>query len=241
MDKRSLERARKLGKPHALRRDAASNWFRIYNVSASETEVFIYDEIGFYGVSADDFVHALRDVTTPGIRLRINSPGGDVFDGIAIYNALRTHPSSVTSIVDGVAASAASFIAMAGDEVHMHRNSQLMIHDAHGLCIGNAADMQEMQQLLDLASNNIADIYEQKTGTPADEWRDVMRDEKWYSAEDAVAAGLADSVLDKDGKPVRPEPDTDEEDEELDEDELPDDLDVAALLREAFNQKEAAS
>jgi ATP-dependent Clp endopeptidase proteolytic subunit ClpP len=239
MDRQSLSRARELSRPRALRRDTASNWYRIYNVSASETEIFIYDEIGFFGVSADDFVQSLRDVTTPAIRLRINSPGGDVFDGIAIYNAIRTHPASVTSVVDGLAASAASFIAVAGDEVQMHRNSQLMIHDAHGIAIGNAAVMQEMRDLLDMASDNIADIYEQKTGTPAAEWRETMREDKWYSAEDAVAAGLADVVLDKDGKPVVA-PDTEEEDEDTDEEELPDDIDVAALLREAFSQKEAA-
>lgn len=187
-------------KAHAARVQRASDrqeFFRFSN-SASSSEAFldIYDEIGFWGVSARDFTDSLRSVSAPSLTVHINSPGGDVFDGIAILNALRSHPATVHVVVDGLAASAASFIAMAGDTVTMMPNSNLMIHDASGVCMGNQADMASMADLLDKMSDNIASIYAARTGTPRDQWRDVMRGEQWYSADEAVTAGLADRVAD---------------------------------------------
>lgn len=134
--------------------------------------------------------------------MHINSPGGNVFDGLAILNVLRAHKGGVTTIVDGLAASAASFIAQAGSTRIMARNSQMMIHDAMTLCAGNATDMRETADLLDKASDNLADVYASRSGrgTVAD-WRAEMRKEVWYSAEEAVAAGLADEVLSAAAKP----------------------------------------
>lgn len=127
--------------------------------------------------------------------MHINSPGGDVFDGIAILNALRAHKGPVTTIVDGLAASAASFIAQAGATRIMMRNSEMMIHDASGLCIGNASDMREMLDLLERTSDNIASVYAERSGTGSVEtWRAAMSAETWYSAQEAVAAGLADQM-----------------------------------------------
>lgn len=127
--------------------------------------------------------------------MHINSPGGDVFDGIAILNALRTHKGEVTTIVDGIAASAASFIAQAGAKRVMARNSEMMIHDASGLCIGNASDMSEMLALLERTSDNIADIYAERSGAgDRAAWRAAMSAETWYSAQEAVDAGLADEI-----------------------------------------------
>lgn len=159
----------------------------------------LYDPIdswgGDWGVSAKEFAQALDEIKDVGeIRVHINSPGGEVFEGIAIMNALRNHSAKVTTIVDGLAASAASFIAMAGDEVVMGQNAELMIHDAWGICIGNAADMSDMQGRLDHLSDNIASVYSGKAGTPVETWREAMRGETWYSAEEAVVAGLADRV-----------------------------------------------
>lgn len=159
----------------------------------------LYDPIdswgGDWGVSAKEFAQALDEIKNVGeIRVHINSPGGEVFEGIAIMNALRNHSAKVTTIVDGLAASAASFIAMAGDEVVMGQNAELMIHDAWGICIGNAADMSDMQGRLDHLSDNIASVYSGKAGTPVETWREAMRGETWYSAEEAVKAGLADRV-----------------------------------------------
>ncbi|GAA4226085.1 hypothetical protein GCM10022254_09870 [Actinomadura meridiana] len=154
-------------------------------------EMLLYAEIGYWGVTASDVASALATVTAPTLHVRINSPGGDVFDGIAIYNALADHPADVSVTVDGIAASAASFIAMAGDTIKMNRGSQMMIHDASGLCVGNAADMTEMADLLDRCSDIIAKIYAARAGGRFTSWRKLMRAETWYSASEAVGAGLA--------------------------------------------------
>lgn len=170
------------------------SWYSIKNISKDETEVFIYDEIGFWGVSASDFLSELSAVSTPRITLRINSPGGDVFDGIAIYNAIRRQEASVSVFVDGLAASAASFIAMAGDTVTMSPKSQLMIHEAFGFAVGPAEDMRKMAEMLDKTSDNIASIYADRAGGTTEEWRDMMRAETWFSDREAVGAGLADGI-----------------------------------------------
>ncbi len=160
----------------------------------------LYDPIDswgeYWGVSAKEFVGTLDELGADigEIHLRINSPGGDVFDGIAILNALRAHPARVVAYVDGLAASAASFIAAGADELVMARNSELMIHDAWGLCIGNAAEMHAMAEMLDHISDNIASVYAEKTGSDVAEWRAAMSAETWYSADEAVDAGLADRV-----------------------------------------------
>lgn len=160
----------------------------------------LYDPIdswgGEWGVSAKEFAAALDAVkSAEEIRLHINSPGGEVFEGITIANQLRQNPAKVVAVVDGLAASAASFIACAADETVMAPNSQLMIHDAWGLCVGNAKDMRDHADLLDHLSANVADMYAQKAGGSVDTWRAAMLAETWYSAQEAVDAGLADSVL----------------------------------------------
>lgn len=152
---------------------------------------------GDWGVSAKEFAVALaalpEDVHT--IHLHVNSPGGMVFEGITILNQLRQHPARVVAVVDGLAASAASFIVCGADEVQMAPNTQLMIHDAWGLAIGDAAAMRDTADLLDRLSNNIASVYAAKTGGSTEEWRTAMLAESWYSAEEAVAAGLADGIF----------------------------------------------
>jgi ATP-dependent Clp endopeptidase proteolytic subunit ClpP len=159
----------------------------------------LYDPIdswgGEWGVSAKEFGDALARIPDASeIRLHLNSPGGDAYEGIAILNQLRQHPANVVVVVDGLAASAASFIATGADETVMSPNSQLMIHDAWGICMGPAADMSEMAGLLDKVSNNIADIYARKSGGDAKTWRKAMKAETWYDADEAVTAGLADRV-----------------------------------------------
>jgi ATP-dependent Clp endopeptidase proteolytic subunit ClpP len=162
---------------------------------SSVTEILLYDEVGgWFGVMASDFVKDLQDVDTAEIHLRINSPGGDVFDGIAIMNALKRHKAKVTTFVDGIAASAASFIAMSGDEIVMSRNAEMMIHDAWGLAVGNAADMRDLAARLDASSENIASIYADRAGGTTKQWRTAMEAETWYSDKEAVSAGLADRV-----------------------------------------------
>lgn len=169
-------------------------------VADTTATIRFYDAVdswgGWSGLSANEFARALdalpAEVTE--LRLHINSPGGDVFDGLAILNALRSHSVRVVAIVDGLAASAASFIAAGADELIMMPNSELMIHDAWGVVVGNSADMVEMAALLDHVSDNIASIYAAKAGGDVETWRASMRKESWFSADEAVDAGLADSV-----------------------------------------------
>lgn len=181
-----------------MRRDgrpSSGDWFRIENKGKSDvTKVYIYDEIGFWGTEASDFVHALNEVDSPEIHLHVNSPGGEIFDGLAIYHALVDHESKVTAYVDALAASAASFIIQGADEVVMMRNSQMMIHDGSGMCMGNADDMRQTADTLDRLSDNIADIYSQSAGSNVEYWRSLMREETWFSANEAVTYGLADKV-----------------------------------------------
>ena len=193
------------------------------------------DEIGYWGVTAQDFVDELLAIDSKTIELHVNSPGGDVFDGIAIMNALADHPATVNVMVDGLAASAASYIALAGDTVRMNRASQMMIHDAAGMCWGNAADMESMKALLDRISDTIAELYSAKAGGTVEEWRDLMRAETWYSAAEAVEAKLADEAVagpkgadgDEDEEPdedaEEADPDDDESDDESEGDDEDDD------------------
>lgn len=174
----------------------------------STAEIYLYEEIGYWGVTAQDFVETLSTVAASTIDLHINSPGGDVFDGVAIYNALVDHPATVNVIVDGYAASAASYIAMAGDSVVMNRASQMMIHDAWGFCIGNEADMGIMGALLGRLSNTIAGIYAARAGQDTTFWRGLMQAETWYSSAEAVAAGLADKAADAPADEPDPSDDT---------------------------------
>lgn len=173
--------------------------YRIRNSADSVTEVLLYDEIGedpFFGggISAKTFVEDLNAIDTPEIHLRINSPGGNVFEGITMLNAIRRHPAKVTAFVDGLAASAASFIAMGADEIVMSRNSQMMIHDARGIGMGPAEVMLDLGDRLSKASDNIASVYAEKAGGTAKQWRQAMQTESWYYAKEAVQAGLADRV-----------------------------------------------
>jgi ATP-dependent Clp endopeptidase proteolytic subunit ClpP len=166
---------------------------------AGMTRVDVYDDIGpggiWGGISASDFAGQVGKVKG-SLEVHINSGGGDVFDGITISNAIRAHKGPVTTVVDGIAASIASVIAQAGQERVMQPGSMMMIHDAFGGCIGNAAEMSKMAETLDQVSDNIAGIYAAHSGQSAEQWRDAMRAETWYTADEAVAAGLADRVGD---------------------------------------------
>jgi len=168
-------------------------WYKISN-HATTADLFIYDEIGMWGVTASDLVAALADLDAETITVRINSPGGDVFDGIAIYEALQSHPATVNTQIDSLAASAASFIALAGETVTISEFGQMMIHDPYTIGIGNAQDLRETADLLDRQGDNIAAIYAKKAGGSVSDWRAAMRVETWYSSSEAVSAGLADAV-----------------------------------------------
>lgn len=195
----------KTARPIATLKQGKRDWYRIENKTGDVAEIFIYDEIGFWGITAQDFAAELREVTASKIDLRLNTPGGEVFDGIAIHNALVEHEAEVTVHVDALAASIGSVIAMAGDRIIMGKGAEMMIHDSSGFCIGNSADMRELADLLDRASDNIAQFYADRAGGSIQSWRDRMRAETWYSADEAVKAGLADEVAGGDQARGNPE------------------------------------
>lgn len=169
-------------------------------VNEGVATIRLYDVIdswgGEWGVSAVEFAAALDGLPadTSEIRLHLNSPGGEVFEGVAIHSLLRQHPASVTVVVDALAASAASFIAMAGDRIVMTPYAQMMIHDAWGYASGNAAVMRDIADRLDHLSDTSAAMYAARAGGTVADWRTAMIAETWYSADEAVAAGLADEV-----------------------------------------------
>jgi len=172
-----------------------------FKASGTRGEIWLYDQIGenFWGegVSAKTFqkeLSALGKVNT--INLRINSPGGDVFDGLAIYNQLKAHPARVVVDVDGLAASIASVIAMAGDEVRMASNSMMMIHNPHGMAIGDSGEMQRVAALLNQVKGTLSDTYAARTKQSRDALNAWMDDETWMTADTAVQYGFADSITD---------------------------------------------
>jgi ATP-dependent protease ClpP protease subunit len=182
-------------------RQQRNDWYRVRNQVDGPTQLHIYDEIGYFGVSASDLIRDLADVQGP-LEVHLNTPGGDVFDGIAIYNSLLAR-HDVTVHIDGLAASIGSVIAMAGNPVLIARNAQMMIHDGFSMAIGNAQDLRDLAELLDKTSNNIASIYSDHTGRPQSYWRQVMKAETWYDSGEAIDAGLADRLIDSGaGRPV---------------------------------------
>ena len=157
-------------------------------------KLLLYGEIG-WEVRAAEFVPAIDAVTDSHIDLHISSPGGDVFEALTIMNALKEHPATKTVYIDGLAASAASFIAVGiGGEVIMRPGAEMMIHNAQGGAWGDMNDMHAIIDRLESASATIADIYAAKTGTDAAEWRAAMDAETWFSADEALDAGLVDKV-----------------------------------------------
>lgn len=174
-------------------------WYEIKNQDGDTATVRIYDEIGYWGTTADQFASDLDAITAAEIEVQINSPGGEVFDGIAIYNVLRAHPAKITTRVDGIAASAASIIVQAGDHRVMLAAGQLMIHEAWGLCVGPADDMRAYADILEQQNGVLAGIYAARSGRPVDEMRALMTAETWLTDHGAVDAGLADEVIEPAG------------------------------------------
>lgn len=182
-------------------------WYKIDAADPERAIVQLDGEIGWDVVSSS-FTRDLAAITAPAIDLQINSPGGSCWDGYAIYNAIKTHPATVTAHVMGVAASAASFIAMAADEIVAYRPSEMMIHDAAAWIdiwgMLNPADLATvlgelagMKASLDQTSDEIAAIYARKAGPDhgtVAEWRERMRATTWYTPDTALADGLVDSI-----------------------------------------------
>lgn len=172
------------------------SWFSITNKSEEESEITIYDEIGMWGITAKDFLKELKSVGDRKIVLRINSPGGEVFDGLAIYNRLREHKSGVEVRIDGIAASMASVIAMCGAPVKMAENALMMIHNPAGICMGDADDMRDLADMLDKVKGTLTGAYEKKSGKSSADIIKMMDEETWLDATEARALGFCDEITD---------------------------------------------
>ena len=177
-------------------------WYEIQNADSSTKErhaaIWVYEEIGenFWGegLTAKQFVKDLSALDVDTIDLHVNSPGGNVFDGQAIFNALRQHPAVVNSYIDGLAASIASVVALAGDHVVMASNALFMFHDPFGMAMGDAAEMRQFADVLDKIGGSIAEVYVAKTGSEEADIRAAMSAETWLNADEAMAQGFVDEV-----------------------------------------------
>jgi ATP-dependent Clp protease protease subunit len=171
-----------------------NRWYE-FRAQAKGAEIVIYDEIGAFGIPAKAFLDELKALgPIAELTVRINSPGGSVFDGVAIYNALKRHDAMITVRIDGIAASIASVIAMAGDEVVMPENAMLMLHDPSGLVVGTATDMRAMAEALDKMKAGMVAAYRAKSGRDDVEIEALMAAETWLSAQEALELSLADRI-----------------------------------------------
>lgn len=205
MTLRRMPEAKSFARPQNFQWDAPSDvmakWAERPLAAESDdpNTISIYDVIGedFWtggGFTAKRMSAALRSIGKNDVTVKINSPGGDMFEGIAIYNLLREHPAKVTIDVMGWAASAASIIAMAGDDIRMGLGTFMMVHNAWGVVIGNRHDMADASTLFEGFDGAIADIYQARTGLDAKAIAKLMDAETFMGASDAVAKGFADSV-----------------------------------------------
>lgn len=170
--------------------------YKINSKADDECEIMIYDEIGGFGITARDLISQIQNQSPRLITLRINSNGGDTFEAISIYNYLRSHAADKKVYIDGLAASAASIIAMSGDVVIMPSNAMMMIHNPWGYCQGDSEEMRDMANLLDKVSMSVMKIYESKTGLDLKEIRKLMDNETWMTADEAKTKGFADTITD---------------------------------------------
>lgn len=171
-----------------------NTWFEIKAQAdtAGPVEAFIYDEIGIRGTTAKDFISAVQPFKDREITLRINSPGGSVWDGLAIYNYLRG--LNVTTRVDGIAASMASVVALAGKRVEIASNGFFMVHNPSGVAIGDAKDIESYLDMMTKMESTLAGIYQRETGASADQVKEWLKSDTWFTADEAKSAGLVDAV-----------------------------------------------
>lgn len=173
-----------------------SDWYKIEALSDDSTEVMIYDVIGWPFNDAGEIIRALAGIDTKTVTVRINSPGGDVFDAMAIFNALQSHKSKIVTRIESLAASAASFIALAGKEVQAYQNAMVMIHEPWVLAAGNQYDLREIADILEKISGNMVDIYSQNSNVGKKEIREMMKAETWFTAKEARDKGFVDTIID---------------------------------------------
>jgi ATP-dependent protease ClpP protease subunit len=184
----------------------SKTWYRIKNAaSEDEADVFIMNDIGMWGISAERFVQDLNRIDAATINLHINSYGGEVFDAFAMFNAIKAHDAYVIAWVDGVAASAATLPMLAADEVRIADNAMVMIHNPWVFAGGEAKDLRREADVLDKLSDAIARSYSRETGNSRSDIRDMMDATTWFDAAEAVEAGFANEIVDEnDDAPADP-------------------------------------
>lgn len=160
-----------------------------------EATIYVYDAIGgYFGIDAQDFAATLSSITAPTIHLRINSPGGDIFDARSMQTLIAQHPARVIAHVDGLAASAASFLMTAANEIRMSDGAFLMIHKGWTMMVGNADDFTEMANVMAQLDDSIAATYAAKTGKDKSELMGWMAAETWFNAQEARKNGFIDEI-----------------------------------------------
>lgn len=170
-------------------------WYRVENAASEEAaSLYIYDEISHWGILADDFRREIDAISAPKINLHLNSPGGYVDDGVAIYNLIAGHPAKVDVYIDGIAASIATVIAMAGDRIIIAPHARMMIHNAWVMAQGDSEAFRTLADHLDKSNLNIASIYAERAGGEIPYWLGLMKETTWFSDQEAVNAGLADEI-----------------------------------------------
>jgi len=178
------------------------DWYSINAVSDDESEIILYDYIGWPYNEAGDFVRALSELRQSKIVIRINSPGGDVFDAHAIHNAIKAHPSKPITRIESLAASAASYISIAGSERQAYKNTMAMIHEPMSGMWGNQYELREVADILEQISGSMIEMYADNTNVGKRELKDMLKAETWMNAKAMKEKGFIDTIIEA-GKPVK--------------------------------------
>ncbi len=177
------------------------DWYKIENVADDEAEILIYDYIGWPYNDAGEFIKAMSELKQKKIVVRINSPGGDVWDSFAIANAIQAHPSKPITRIESLAASAASYIAVSGHEKQAFKNTMIMIHEPMTGFWGNQHEFREIADILQQINGNMVDMYADNTDIGKRELKDMLKAETWMTAKVAKEKGFVDNIIEA-GKPV---------------------------------------
>lgn len=170
-------------------------WYKIEASANDQAEILVYDVIGWPYNDAGDLVRYVNSLGDKDILVRLNTPGGDVFDGMAIFNALANHKGKVTIRIEALAASMGSVLAMAGKEIQAYSNTMMMIHDPWIYTAGNQYELREMADLLEKISGNMLDVYAGRSKIGKREMKEIMKAETWYTAKEAKEKGFINTIL----------------------------------------------
>lgn len=171
------------------------DWYKIENISDEEAEVFIYSYIGWPFNDAGDFAKALSAMKQSKITVRVNSPGGDALDGVAMFNAIKAHPSKIITRIEALAASAASYIAVAGQEKQAYKNTMIMIHEPMVGVAGNQHELRGVADILTQLNENMIDMYADNTNVGKRDLKAMLKAETWMTAKQAKEKGFIDTII----------------------------------------------